>query len=82
MRPEPSGCEETGCESRGERKDVKIAFGREIKIHRRLTAGGTTLRRRFVGARCDKVIGLTAVDAEPFVSTTILFLGGERAAAY
>ena len=43
---------------------------------------GTALRRRFVGARRDKVIGLTAIEAEPFVPMTILFLGGERAAAY
>lgn len=62
-------------------KNGKMVFGREIRIKRRLEAGGTRLRRRFVGARRDEVVGLTAVEAEPFVSTAILFLGSERAAA-
>ena len=35
-----------------------------------------------VGVRRHEVVGLTAVEAEPFVSTAILFLGGERAAAH
>ena len=48
----------------------------------KVKAGGARLGRRFVGARRDKVIGLTAIEAEPFVSTAIFFLGGERAAAY
>ena len=43
--------------------------------------GAARLRRRFVGERRYEVVGLTAVEAESFVSTAFFFLGGERAAA-
>lgn len=34
-----------------------------------------------VGTRCDEVVRLSAVEAEPLVTTTFLLLGGETTAA-
>ncbi len=47
----------------------------------KVKGGWGQLKQRFVGARCDEVVSLAAVEAESFVSTAFFFLSGERTAA-